>query len=143
VRPHPEPPSPPAHALQVVEKDMLLAEKDKLYVECKNILARQPGPEVAEQLSAYQQALRDRTKSMKATASELNMLQSQVGEYKFEIERLTRELQDTKRRYYETKRREALQRERDRQALDQTRAAPEHDEQAGGTRQLMNSVLST
>jgi len=30
-------------------------EKDKLYVELKNILARQPGPEVAEQLSVYQQ----------------------------------------------------------------------------------------
>ena len=27
----------------------------KLYVELKNILARQPGPEVAEQLSVYQQ----------------------------------------------------------------------------------------
>jgi len=121
---------------EVVEKEMLLAEKDKLYVECKNILARQPGPEVAEQLSSYQQALRDRTKSMKATASELNMLQSQVGEYKFEIERLTRELQDTKRRYYETKRRETLQRERERQTLDQTRAALD-DHQGNNTQQMM------
>jgi len=41
---------------EAVERDLLIAEKDKLYVECKNILARQPGPEVAEQLSAYQQA---------------------------------------------------------------------------------------
>lgn len=128
---------------EVVEKEMLLTEKDKLYVECKNILARQPGPEVAEQLSAYQQALRDRTKSMKATASELNMLQSQVGEYKFEIERLTRELQDTKRRYYETKRRETLQRERDRQALDQTRAPnpPVVHGQRGNTQQMMTMSM--
>lgn len=29
-------------------------EKEKLYVELKGILARQPGPEVAEQLSIYQ-----------------------------------------------------------------------------------------
>ena len=62
----------------MVEKDLLIQEKDKLYVELKNILARQPGPEVAEQLSIYQQGLRDRTKSMKALASELNMYQAQV-----------------------------------------------------------------
>jgi hypothetical protein len=34
-----------------------IQEKEKLYVELKNILARQPGPEVAEQLSVYQQNL--------------------------------------------------------------------------------------
>ena len=35
-------------------QDLLIQEKEKLYVELKNILARQPGPEVAEQLSLYQ-----------------------------------------------------------------------------------------
>merc|ERR1719181_2232143 len=93
---------------EVVEKDLLISEKEKLYVELKNILARQPGPEVAEQLSIYQQNLREKTRQMKAMASELNMYQAQVNEYKFEIERLTRELQDVKRRYYEQKRREQL-----------------------------------
>ena len=39
---------------EVVEADLLIQEKEKLYVELKNILARQPGPEVAEQLSIYQ-----------------------------------------------------------------------------------------
>lgn len=34
-----------------------LQEKEKLYVELKGILARQPGPEVAEQLSIYQVGL--------------------------------------------------------------------------------------
>merc|ERR1711918_200997 len=95
----------------VVEKDLLIQEKEKLYVELKNILARQPGPEVAEQLSVYQQNLKDKTRQMKAMASELNMYQAQVNEYKYEIERLTRELQDVKRKYYEQKRREQLQQE--------------------------------
>ena len=58
---------------EVVEKDLLIQEKDKLYLDLKNILARQPGPEVAEQLSIYQQNLRDKTQKMKAMASELNM----------------------------------------------------------------------
>merc|ERR1712028_308346 len=89
---------------EVVEKDMLIQEKEKLYVELKNILARQPGPEVAEQLSIYQQNLRDKTRQMKAMASELN-------EYKDEIERLNRELMDVKKRYFEMKRRETLDRD--------------------------------
>lgn len=50
---------------EVVEKDLLIQEKEKLYVELKNILARQPGPEVAEQLSIYQQNLREKTRQMK------------------------------------------------------------------------------
>lgn len=96
---------------EVVEKDVIIQEKEKLYMELKNLLARQPGPEVAEQLSIYQQNLKEKTRQMKAMASELNMYQAQVNEYKYEIERLTRELQDMKRRYYEQKRREQMQRE--------------------------------
>ena len=106
-----------------MEKDLLIQEKEKLYVELKNILARQPGPEVAEQLSVYQQNLKEKTRQMKAMASELNMYQAQVNEYKYEIERLTRELQDVKRKYYEQKRREQLQRER--------LGSPEHGGVAG------------
>ena len=97
---------------EVVEKDLLIQEKEKLYVELKNILARQPGPEVAEQLSVYQHNLKEKTRQMKAMASELNMHQAQVNEYKFDIERLTRELQDVKRKYYEQKRRDQLAREK-------------------------------
>ncbi|GBG34684.1 Cilia- and flagella-associated protein 58 [Hondaea fermentalgiana] len=89
---------------QVVEKDLVIQEKEKLYAELKSILARQPGPEVAEQLSVYQQTLKDKTRQMKAMASELNMHQAQVNEYKFEIERISRELQDMKRKYYLQKR---------------------------------------
>jgi chromosome segregation ATPase len=96
---------------EVVEKDVTIQEKEKLYVELKNLLARQPGPEVAEQLSIYQQNLKEKTSQMKAMAAELNMYQAQVNEYKYEIERLTRELQDMKRKYYEQKRREQMQRE--------------------------------
>merc|ERR1719181_1639067 len=96
---------------EVVEKDLLIQEKEKLYVELKNILARQPGPEVAEQLSVYQTNLREKTKQMKAMAAELNMYQAQVNEYKFEIERLTRELQDVKKKYFEQKRREQQNRD--------------------------------
>merc|ERR1719163_2240899 len=42
---------------EVVEKDLLIQEKEKLYLELKSILARQPGPEVREQLEMYEDNL--------------------------------------------------------------------------------------
>lgn len=42
-------------------------------------------------------------------ASELNMYQAQVNEYKFEIDRLNREMQDVKKRYYDQKRKQQQQ----------------------------------
>ena len=63
---------------EVVERDVALQDKEKLILELKNILARQPGPEVAMQLSVYQQNLKEKTKQMKAMAAELNMYQAQV-----------------------------------------------------------------
>lgn len=98
---------------EVVEKDLLIQEKERLYVELKHILARQPGPEVAEQLSVYQSSLRAKTRQMKAMASELNLYQSQVNDGKYEIDKLSRELQDVKRKYYEQKRRDQLIKELD------------------------------
>merc|ERR1712084_216367 len=56
---------------EVVEKDALIQEKEKLYVQLKNILARQPGPEVAEQLAWYSQNLKEKTQHMKQMAEEL------------------------------------------------------------------------
>jgi len=57
---------------------------------------------------------------MKAMAAELNMYQAQVNEYKFEIERLTRELQDVKKKYFEQKRREQLNRDNQQSGGKQT-----------------------
>jgi chromosome segregation ATPase len=93
---------------EVVEKSLLIQEKEKLYGELKTILARQPGPEVAEQLTTYQQSLKTKTRQMKAMASELNMYQAQINEYRYDVERLNRELQDMKRKYYQQKRKDQL-----------------------------------
>ena len=46
---------------EVVEKEILIQSKEKLYLELKNILARQPGPELAEQLNVYQHQLKEKT----------------------------------------------------------------------------------
>merc|ERR1719181_2580510 len=93
---------------EAVEKDLQIQEKEKLYVEMRNLLQKQPGPEVVEEVAKQQQILKERTKGMKSMAAELNMYHAQLNDYKDEIERLTKELQDTKRRYFEQRRREQL-----------------------------------
>ncbi|MEJ1276268.1 cilia and flagella associated protein 58 [Cricetulus griseus] len=94
---------------EVVEKELLLQEKEKLYVELKHVLARQPGPEAAEQLQIYRHTLRERTKQLKVLSSELNMYESQSQEYKYEIERLGNELVALKKKYLAQKRKELVQ----------------------------------
>ncbi len=103
----------------MVEKELQIQEKEKLYMELKQILQRQPGPEVAEQLQIYQQTLKEKTKQMKvegnvtmlwpsrfvpfilqSMASELNMYESQLVEHKMDTEKLQRELQEVKKKYY-------------------------------------------
>jgi chromosome segregation ATPase len=64
---------------EAIEKGVIIQEKEKLYNELKVVLARQPGPEVAEQLTTYQQGLKQKTRQMKSMASELNMYQAQVN----------------------------------------------------------------
>lgn len=44
---------------------VILKEKEKLYVELKQILARQPGPEAAEQLQQHKWLLRDKASKLK------------------------------------------------------------------------------
>ena len=44
--------------------------------------------------------------SMQSMASELNMHESQVAEYKMDIDRLQRELQEVKKKYYLQKKKE-------------------------------------
>jgi len=72
-------------------KDLLILEKEKLYVELKAVLARQPGAEVAEQLVVYKETLKGKQAQMRAMEGELHMYKMQVDEYRREIAQLERE----------------------------------------------------
>ncbi|KAF4118421.1 cilia- and flagella-associated protein 58 [Onychostoma macrolepis] len=103
-----------AKTQEVVEKELMLQEKEKLYVELKHILARQPGPEAAEKLQVYQRTLREKTKQLKVLTAELNMHESQSEDYKYEIERLAHELQEVKKKYLAQRRKDQEHREKER-----------------------------
>lgn len=67
---------------------MLIQEKEKLYIELKNILAKQSGPEVTEKLVIYQQNLKERAKQLRDMVAELKKYKALCQATKFEIERL-------------------------------------------------------
>ncbi len=57
---------------------LFVQEKDKMYLDLKNLLQQQPSSEVLEKSTAVQQNLSKVTKRMKAVAAELNMCHAQV-----------------------------------------------------------------
>ncbi|XP_063434533.1 cilia- and flagella-associated protein 58-like isoform X1 [Mytilus trossulus] len=98
---------------EVEEKELLVQEKEKLYIELNHVLARQPGPEVAEQLQVYNSTLKEKNKQIKAMNQELYMYESQVSEYKYEIERIDKELLEVKKKYILQKKKEQKAQERE------------------------------
>lgn len=58
---------------EVVERELQIQEREKQYLELKAVLARQPGPEVAEQLQLYQQTVKDKNRQLKSMASEVRV----------------------------------------------------------------------
>eukprot|EP00439_Symbiodinium_sp_Y106_P066146 s267_g10.t1 len=105
---------------EAVEKDLAIQEKEKLYLEMRNLLDKQPSSEVVEEVGKQQNNLKEKTKQMKAMAAELNMYHAQLSDYKEEIERVTKELQDTKRRYFEQRHREQLLKDQKVRGADPT-----------------------
>lgn len=94
---------------EVVEKDAMIQEKEKLYVQLKNIIARQPGPEVAEQLTWYSQNLKQKTSHLKQMAQELEMYQTKVSDLRDEIERHNKDLASSKQYYFQRLRQQQAQ----------------------------------
>lgn len=66
--------------MQVLGKDILIQQKEKLYIEMQSILARRPNPEeAAEQLDVYSKKLAERTRQLKAMSSELHLYKAMTS----------------------------------------------------------------
>ncbi|KAL0235430.1 hypothetical protein GEMRC1_002012 [Eukaryota sp. GEM-RC1] len=89
---------------EVVAKNLLIEEKEKLFDELKKILERSPGVEVAEQNNILRNEIREKTKQLKVMVAELNQYQVQVQELTYEIDSLKSELKQTQSKYFEMKR---------------------------------------
>merc|ERR1711937_847144 len=88
------------------------ALQKRLIQKTEEVLARQPGPEAAEQLAEFQRCMRSKTKQLKRLAAELNLAETSMSEQESEIGRLNSELKECKQKYLELKKHELAQRKR-------------------------------
>ena len=89
---------------QVEQKDNLIQQKEKLYVDLRRVLARQPGAEAAEQLRLYTKTLKQKRAAFRTLKAELKMYQAKVYEYKYDVQRLQHELQLLNVSYFDQQR---------------------------------------
>jgi len=82
------------------EKDQLIKEKEKLYMELKNILARQPGAEIQQEIAMYKESLKEKSAQMKNMVGELKQSQNQVHIHEMEIDRIKGEINKLKKEYF-------------------------------------------
>ncbi|CAG9584054.1 conserved hypothetical protein [Leishmania major strain Friedlin] len=88
---------------ECMKQEMALEEKQRLMMEMHAMAARQPGPEVAQQLNAYQKDMQKKNAQMKQKASELNMTATHKAELRYEVARLGRAVDEMRQKYYEVK----------------------------------------
>ncbi|KAI4483156.1 hypothetical protein M0804_008211 [Polistes exclamans] len=95
----------------IIDKEKRVQDTEKLYMNLREILVKQPGPRITMALNETQKALRKRGNKMKCLVSELNMYQVEINEYKFDVERMSKEMCELKMKYYAQKRK--LQKEKE------------------------------
>eukprot|EP00792_Barthelona_sp_PAP020_P007034 TRINITY_DN3097_c1_g1_i1.p1 TRINITY_DN3097_c1_g1~~TRINITY_DN3097_c1_g1_i1.p1 ORF type:complete len:907 (+),score=264.66 TRINITY_DN3097_c1_g1_i1:53-2722(+) len=93
---------------EVITKDLMIEEKEKLFAKLKQILSKLPGPEVSDQLNAYQKEIETKKDQMKAMSSELRQYRTSIEQHRNEIENLSKEMNEIKSKYYKLKKKEDL-----------------------------------
>ncbi|KAL7301882.1 hypothetical protein TKK_0005485 [Trichogramma kaykai] len=79
---------------EMIDKDKKIKELEKMYVNLREVLSKQPGPDVMIRLSKTRGALRTRAKKMKCLMAELNM--TRTADHKFELDKIKSELNGLK-----------------------------------------------
>ena len=83
----------------IFKHETMIEEKEKIFSELKNILSRQPGPEIEEQIFVYQQTYKDKNKQLIAMDEELDMYRQQVSLFKNEISGIDNEIKKLKKNW--------------------------------------------
>jgi len=104
---------------EIAEKDMLIEQKENLYTELKDLLQKQPGPEVAEQLRVYQQTLKRKKQQFKTMKRDLERYMKRVKDQRADTTRLAEQLGDIRKEYFTKMKREQRQNEVTLDDLDQ------------------------
>lgn len=93
---------------EALQADLLIQEKEKAYIELKKIIARQPGPEVEEQVLVYQQTYKDKAKQLDGMNDELDMYRQQTKVFKEDLNRVEKEMDRVKKKWFKIRREQEL-----------------------------------
>jgi len=94
---------------KVSEKEVQIRRKEKVYTDLKRILAQQPGPEVLDSLSLYQDHVKTKRSQCEKMTIELQSYQQKVSLLKEELQRLNKEHVEIKKKLFEEKKREKIE----------------------------------
>ena len=84
----------------VTAKEEQIKAQEKVYMELKTVISRQPGPEVEEQILVYQQTLKDKVRQQRAMEEELDMYREQVAVFNHEIAAIDAEMDRLKKKWF-------------------------------------------
>jgi len=84
----------------------LITKKEQIYNDLKRILVHQPGPEILDNLSLYQEHVKTKKIQCDKMTSELSIYQQKVLELKEELQRSHRQHVDMKKKLYEGRKKE-------------------------------------
>ncbi len=102
---------------EVKQKENISVDKDKSLNELRVAMKRQPSLEEARMINTFKESLRQKAKQILIMNQDLKEYQSQLNEYKIEIERLTEDLTSVKKKYLKQKKREQLRREKEQSEM--------------------------
>lgn len=88
----------------ILKYESMIQEKEKIFAELKNILSRQPGPEIEEQIFVFQQTYKVKNKQLSAMDEELDMYRQQVALFKEEISTMDDEMKKLKKNWMKQQR---------------------------------------
>jgi len=95
---------------EIYEKQQQIQDKEKLYVNLRKILARQPGNEAREQLNIYLSTLNEKKGKLKQLTNQLNIYRNKVHLLKHQINILNKDKNGLRVRYLQMKKRQSLER---------------------------------
>lgn len=91
---------------KIQAKESEIQNKEKLYIELRKVIARQPGTEATEQLHIYMEQLQEKKEKLKQLDNELKIYNNKTKELQFSLEKLDSDLKLLKLAYFQKKRKQ-------------------------------------
>ncbi|XP_011063040.1 PREDICTED: coiled-coil domain-containing protein 147-like [Acromyrmex echinatior] len=88
----------------IIQKERKLNDTEKLYMNLRDVLSKQPNLQKETSLNKVQNILRKRGEKIKCLTAELNMYESQVGGFKDDMTTMTNEMCELTKIFHAQKR---------------------------------------